>query len=135
MPESTAPMLSNSLLESLFSGLNELDGITSKDSFTPFKFDDETTWRIADNIEAVRRALASYQTAKKSLAKQHGVTEGMRLTAENAESVSVFMEGLDALNAREVSVAGLVKISRAALATQKNPIKPTTLAKLAGVVE
>ncbi len=135
MPESTAPTLSNSLLESVFTGLNELDGITAKESFTPFKFDDETTWRIADNIEAVRRALASYQTAKKSLAKQHGVTDGMKVTTENAAQIAEFMEGLDALNAREVAVPGLVKIARASLVTQKNPIKPTTLAKLAGALE
>jgi hypothetical protein len=127
--------LPNLLLISVFAGLQELDGLQLKDSFTPFKFDDETTWRIADNTEAVRRALASYSTAKKLLAKQHQIQEGMKITEQNSANVAAFLEGVDALDAREVPVPGLTKIPRAALATPKNQIKPSTLAKLAGVLE
>jgi hypothetical protein len=141
MPD--APLLlPNSLLESVLQGLSELDGLRNAHEFTPFNFDADTTWLIADNAVAVRRALETYTVAKKSLAKKHDVKDGMQVRRDDADGmarVAAFLEELDGLNAREVSVSGLKKVSRASLSVgrgkDKNAIMASTLAKLGAILE
>ena len=143
MPDESKLVITNSKLAALAEGLGQLDGIKTKpDEFRPYKFDDEneTTWLIADNTEAVAPALKGYQRAKKSLAVQHQIPDGpFQITKENAEQVAAFMTALDALEDREVEVVGLKKISRARLKVgngeKKNPIPPSVLAKLAVILE
>lgn len=140
---SDAPItLPNSKLELVLAGLSELDGIKAGDVFTPFVLDADTTWLIADNTVAVRRALESFTVAKKALAKRHDVKEGMQVRRDDADGmarVAAFLEELDGLNAREVPVPGLRKIARAALKVGRekgqNAILASTLAKLGAILE
>lgn len=132
----SAPIkLTNSQLESVAQGLAALDGLNLKDCFVPFKFDDETTWSIAVKTVAVQQAIVVLNQAKKSLAKQNAVTEGMKITPENAESVQRFMESLDVLMAREAEIGELEPIPRAKLNLAKNAIPPGVLARLMPVLE
>lgn len=132
-------ILTNGQLESVVAGLSSLDGLNLKDGFIPFKFDDDTTWDIAVNIDIVNRAIGVLNTARKSLAKQNAVTERMAITPENSGRVAAFMEGLDALLAKEVALPGLVKISRGKLnvgqGDKKNAIPSSVLAKLMPILE
>ena len=143
MPDPTSLKLTNAKLAALAEGLASLDGIRTKpDEFRPYKFDDEneTTWLIADNTEAVAAVLKGFNRAKKSLATQHQIPDGpFQITKENAEQVSGFLAALEALEDREVEVPGLKKISRARLKVgsgdKKNPIPPSVLAKLSPILE
>ncbi len=131
----TPSKLTNSQLESVAQGLAALDGLQLKDGFVPFKFDDETTWSLAVKMAAVQQAMTILNTAKKSLARQNGLAEGMKVTPENAEKVQAFMESLDALMAKPAEVGTLEPISRAALNLAKNAIPPTVLARLMPILE
>lgn len=129
----TAPNITNAQLESIAQGLAALDGLNLKDGFVPFRFDDETTWQIAVASDAVQRQLAVFNAAKKSLAKQNGVTDRMPITKENAASVAAFMESLDVLLSRPVEIE-IQPLSRAKLnvgqGEKKNAIPPGVLARL-----
>src|SRR5687767_7243293 len=96
--------ITNAQLESVAQGLAALDGLQLKDGFSPFKYDDETTWWLAETGEAVTRAVAVLTAARKSLAKQHGVTEHMKVAPENAAGVSAFLDGIDVLLSKEVKL-------------------------------
>lgn len=133
---SSAPItFTNAQLETLAHGLSALDGLQTKDGFQPFKFDDDTTWLIAVNTDLVQKAVNRLIIARKSLAKQHGVVDHMKITNENAEKVAAFMESVDALLAKEVPVEGLVRIEKAKLNVAKNGIPPGVLGKLMGILE
>lgn len=135
----SAPIkLTNAQLESLAAGLAALDGITIKGEFTPFVFDDDTTWLIALNTEVVKQALIPVAAARRSLAKQHGVTEGMKLaeaTPAQLQAIAAFFEAAEGLSQRGVEVTGLEKIKRDALKTSKNAIPASVRAKLLPILE
>ena len=128
--------LTNTQLADITAGLCQLDGIRlSADSFKPFKFDDDTVWKIASNHGAAAQALTTFERAKKMLVAQHGMVEGMKVTPENAAQVQAFMAALDALQERPVEVPGLEKIKRSELKVGSNPIAPSTLARLMPILE
>jgi hypothetical protein len=129
--------LTNGKLVEVATGLAGLDGIRlSKEEFKPFRFDDtETLWAIVANTVAVQEALKVFERAKKALAAQHGLIEGMKVTDEHREAANKFFAALEELNEKNVSVPGLAKISRAKLQVAKNGIPPSVLAKLAPILE
>ncbi len=132
----------NAQLQKLSAGLAALDGIRTKpDEFEPYRFNPETTWRIASNQTIITDKLQSFERARKSLAAQNKVTDRMAITPHNAEQVAAFMAGLDELNDREVKVEGLEKISRDKLnlgfdrEKKQNPIPPSVLVNLMPLLE
>lgn len=128
--------ITNAQLESVAQGLAALDGLNLKEGFVPFKFDDETTWSLAVKGASVTQAISVLQLALKSLAKQHGVTEGMKFTAENSEKIAAFFEAKDGLMAQVSALPkDFDKIDRAKLNTTKNAIPPGVLAKLMPILE
>lgn len=140
-PQKDTISLTNARLASLAEGLASLDGLrTSAESFKPYKFDDknETTWLIADSTDLVTDAVKKYGARKKILAVQHGVKEGMTVTAENQASIQAFLEDVEALNETVITLP-LSKISRERLKVGKgekeNPIPPSVLAKLMPILE
>lgn len=140
--ENAALTLTYDQLVKLGEGLAALDGLRTKaNEFEPFLFNPDTTWLIAEGQVFVAEKLKAFTVAKRSLAAQHKITDGMSVNAENSASVSVFMAGLDELNERKVDVAGLQKISREKLNVghdpkkQQNRIPPSVLAKLQPVLE
>ena len=129
-------------LVKLGEGLAALDGLRTKPGeFEPFLFNPDTTWAIAENATVVTGKLKTYAGAKKSLAVQHKITEGMAVSPENSASVAAFMAGLDELNERAVEVDGLQRISREKLNVghdvkkQQNRIPPSVLARLQPILE
>lgn len=134
--------LSYSALESLGAGLTALDGLRPKPGeFEPFLFNPDTTWAIADNLTVVNEKLKPYTAAKKALAAQHKVTDGMAINAENSAGVAAFMAALDLWLEKTVDVKGLTKISREKLNVghdskkQQNKIPQTVLSKLSPILE
>lgn len=128
---STAPLkITNAQLESLLKGLQALDGITTKEGFTPFKFDDDTLWAIATNTDILTRAATALNIALKSLAKTHGIRDRMQITPQNADAVAEFMDSKDAFMAKGVELSCVVQLSRAKLNVSKNPIPASVLAAL-----
>lgn len=140
MSEHSPLTLSNAKLAALAEGLASLDGLRVKPGeFEPFLFNPETTWTIAHNQTVVGDKLKAFNQAKKLLATQHKVADGMSITTENAVAVAAFMSGLDELLERAVEVGGVVKISRESLHVghkkEQNKIPPSVLAKLTPVFE
>lgn len=134
------PALTNTQLQKLSAGISALDGVrTSTDSFEPFQFDSDTTWNLALNHTLIQGKLEPFEAARKSLAKQHGITDRMAITPENAGAVKRFMDALEDLQAKTVSVDGLVKIARASLnigaEKGKNRIPVSVLANLIPLLE
>lgn len=131
----------NTKIAELSAGLAALDGQRVKGELEPYLFCPELTWLVADNQTVLEPKLAAYNKAKKSLAAQHKVTEGMAITPQNAEAVAAFMAALDELNEREVEIVGLQKISRAKLnvghdkKNEQNNIPPTVLRSLNLILE
>ena len=132
----------NGQLARIAAGLAGLDGVQIRpDEFRAFRFDDEneTTWLIAENSAIVAESLKVFERAKKLLAIQHGIADGMKITTENAPKVAEFMSALALLEDKEVEVPGLKMISRARLCVgkgeKKNPIPPSVLAKLHPLLE
>lgn len=124
-------ILTNSQLAELAAGFGQLDGIRlSVDSFKPFKFDDDTVWKIASNHSLIVHALGAFDRAKKMLATRHEIIEGMRVTPENAAQVQEFMIALSVLQEKQVEVSGMSKISRSELKVGQNQIPPSTLTRL-----
>lgn len=140
--ENAAITLTYDQLVKLGEGLAALDGLRTKpNEFEPFLFNPDTTWAIVENQTIVAGKLKTYTGAKKSLAVQHKITEGMPVTPENSPSVAAFMAGLDELNERLIEVVGLQKISREKLNVghdpkkQQNKIPPSVLARLQPILE
>jgi hypothetical protein len=131
-----APTLTNAQLEDIVVGLSALDGLQTKDGFQPFKFSDETVWKIAENLAEANAALTAFNLARKALAKTHGVVDRMRVTPENAASVAAFTESLDVISAKPISVE-LQKIARSELnfGSKQNQIPASVLAKLRPILE
>lgn len=135
--------LTNAQLQKLSAGISALDGVrTSPDSFEPFHFDSDTTWNLALNHTLIQSKLEPYEVARKALAKMHGITERMQVNPadkEVMERVGAFMAALDELQAKSVSVDGLVKINKASLniGTEKgkNRIPVSVLANLMPIIE
>jgi hypothetical protein len=132
--------LTNDQLQQISEGLAALDGLRKgKDEFEPFQFCADTTWLIASNQVAVVEKLKIFDKAKRLLATQHGIKEGMPVTKDNSEQVQAFMEGLSSLGDAAVSFDGLQKIPRANLNVgndaKKNRIPPSVLAKLMPILE
>ena len=128
--------LTSSQLSDLALGLGQLDGLRlSPDSFKPFKFEDDTVWKIASNQSLIVAQLAVFDRAKKLLVGQHEMVEGMKITPENAERVQAFMAALDSLQQRVIDVPGLAKIKRSELKVGANQISPSTLARLMPILE
>lgn len=134
--------LTNGQLAELAAGLASLDGLRTKpDEFRPYKFDDEneTTWLISDNGAIVAEAVKRFNRLKKTLAVKHCITEGMKITPENAPVVAAFMTDIGELEDKQVEVIGLKKISRARLCVgkgeKKNAIPPSVLMKLIPLLE
>ncbi len=128
----SAPIaLTNAQLESVAQGLAALDGLQTKEGFIPFRFSEDTTWDIALLGVAFAQAAAVLNAALKSLAKQHGVTEGMKVTDANRDAVAAFLEAKDAMLAKEAALAAdLKRIDRASLNLAKNAIPPGVIARL-----
>ena len=133
----SAPItLTNAQLESVAQGLSALDGLQTKDGFIPYRFSEDTTWELAVKGAAFTQAISLLNTALKSLAKQHGVTEGMKITDADREKVSAFFEAKSAiLEKPAVLPADLTRISRSALNVAKNQIPPGVLVRLMPVLE
>jgi len=140
MPDLTDLTLTNAKIAELSSGLAGLDGQRVKGELEPYLFCPELTWLVADNQTALEPKLAAYNKAKKALAAQHKITDGMAISAQNAEQVAAFMAAVDELHEREV-VVGLQKISRAKLNVghdrkkEQNNIPPSVLARLQPILE
>jgi len=137
---SSSQNLTNAQLQKLSAAISALDGVrTAPDQFEPFHFDSDTTWNLALNHTLIQANLQPYETARKALAKQNGITDRMAVTPENAEQVKVFMEGLEALQEKSVSVDGLVKLTRISLnigsEKGKNRIPVSVLANLMPILE
>ena len=137
-----SPTLNNLQLQQLSEGLAALDGISTKPGeFEPFVFDPDTTWDIAGNQTLVTDKLRVFERARKLLAAQHKIVNQMPVTPENAESVDLFVQGLDELQNREVVLDGIKNLSRAKLNVGpdakkgQNRIPPSALAKLAPILE
>lgn len=137
--------LTNAELEQLAADLSALDGVRrSPQEFEPFQFCPDTTWDIASNLMRVNEALKAFVQARKSLAAQHKVTDGMRVNQEDADQVgrvAAFFAGLEELKSKAVMIDGLKNISRAKLNVghdgkkSQNNIPPTVLARLAVILE
>jgi hypothetical protein len=127
--------LTNAQLESVSQGLAALDGLQTKDGFTPYKFDDDTTWSIAVKTVAVQAGLVVLSAAKKSLAKQNGLMDGMKITQEQLPAAAAFAESVDALMVRPAEIGVLEPLKRESLNTTKNAIPPGVLAKLLPILE
>lgn len=134
--------LTNGQLAELASGLANLDGLRTKpDEFQPYLFNPDTTFAIAKNITIIADKLKVLDRAKKLLAVQYSVSEGMKVTPENAEKIGAFMNAMGELQDKEVEVVGLEKISREKLKVgndrkkEQNPILPSVLAKLMLLLE
>ncbi len=133
----SAPIaLTNAQLDSVAQGLTALDGLQTKDGFIPFRFNEETTWDLAVKGAAFTHATSILNIALKSLAKQHGVTEGMKVTDEIREKVGAFFEAKAEIMEKPAALpADLKKIDRASLNLGKNAIPPGVLARLMPVLE
>lgn len=135
--------LTNSQLQKLSAGISALDGIrTSPESFEPFIFDSDTTWNLALNHTLIQSKLEPYEVARKALAKMHGITERMQVNPADNEAmarVGLFISALDELQAKSVSVDGLVKIGKPSLniGTEKgkNRIPVSVLVNLIPLIE
>lgn len=121
-------------LADIAAGLSGLDGLQTKDGAVVFKYDAETTWLIAKNTHDAAQAMRVYETAKKALAKQHGIQDRMQVTKDNSAQVAAFLEGLDVLNSKEAEV-DLQPIPRDSLKLSANAIPPGVLAKLMPILE
>lgn len=136
MEESTEVItLTNTGLNRLAQALRGLDGLRTKaNEFTPYQFGSDTTWAIVENMEIVEGRLRTYERARKALAAQHGLVDGMEVTASNVEQVTKYTKALTEIEEQEVEVAGLKKISRSKLnigsERGKNQIPPSVLAGL-----
>ncbi len=133
----SAPItLTNAQLEPIAQALSALDGLQTKEGFTPYRFSEDTTWDLAIKGAAFTQAIAVLNAALKSLAKQHGVTEGMKITDADREKVAAFFEAKAAIMEKPaVLPADLTRISRASLNVSKNQIPPGVLTKLMAVLE
>ena len=134
--------LTNLQIVRLANALNSLDGIRlSPTQFEPFQFSPDTSWKIANDIAVIATHAESYNRAKKQLATQYQVAEGMAITTENAKSVSDFMGALDGLEQKLVEISGLEPLSRDKLNVGHDPkknqnrIPATVLAALAPILE
>lgn len=141
-PEKIKLKLTNGQLADLSLGLSSLDGLrTSPESFRPYKFDDEneTTWLIAENISALEQHIKAFDRAKKIESARYGISNGTKITAENAENVAGFLKAVGDLEEKEIEVTGLQRISRARLKVGKgdkcNPIPPSVLGKIMPLLE
>lgn len=132
----------NTQLQKLSVGLASLDGIrTSPNDFEPFRFSPDTTWKIASNQTIIADHLQKFERARKSLAVQHKVSEGMKITPENSVQVNAFMQELDVLTEKVIEVSGLEKIGRDKLnigfdeSKKQNAIAPSVLVNLMPLLE
>ena len=141
MPDTPSLKLTNAKLVELAEGLAGLDGLRVKGELEPFLFCPEVTWAISDNEVIVNDRLRSFNQAKKNLARQYKITEGMAITPQNSETVAEFMARLDDLTLSEVEILGLKTISREKLNVghdakkSQNRIAPSVLAKLSPLLE
>ena len=133
----SAPIaLTNAQLESVAQGLAALDGLQTKEGFIPFRFNEETTWDLAVKGAAFSHATNILNAALKSLAKQHEVTEGMKVTDEVRDKVGEFFEAKTAMMDKPAALPpDLKKIDRASLNLGKNAIPPGVLARLMPILE
>ncbi len=133
----SAPIaLTNAQLESVAQGLAALDGLQTKDGLIPFWFKEDVIWDLALMNAAVAQAASILNAALKSLAKQHGVTEGMKITDEMRDKVAAFFEAKTAMMDKPAALpSDLKRISRAGLCIGKNPIPPGAVGKLMAILE
>lgn len=141
MPDESKLVLTNAKLSELAEGLAGLDGLRVKGELEPFLFCPETIWAISDNIEIIKTKLHAVSRAKKALAAQFKIVEGMPLNSFNPEVLAEFFSGIDALDETTVTVDGLQKISRDKLNVghdkkkEQNTIPQTVLAKISAILE
>lgn len=133
----SAPIaLTNAQLQSVAEGLAALDGLQTKDGFIPFRFSEDMTWDLAVKGSAVTQAVAVLNAALKSLAKQHGVTEGMKVTDADRDKVAAFFEAKAAtMEKPAVLPSDMTRIKRSDLNLAKNAIPPGVIARLMVILE
>jgi len=137
---SSSQNLTNAQLQKLSAGISALDGVrTSPDQFEPFHFDSDTTWNLALNHTLIQAKLQPFEAARKALAKQNNITDRMAVTAENADRVKSFMDSLEVLQDKTVTIDGLIKIARSSLnigiEKGKNKIPVSVLLNLMPLLE
>lgn len=117
-------LLTHAQLERLANALASLDGLRVKPGeFTPFHFNPETTFAIANNSVLVGEKLTVYRRAKNLLMTSHQMGEQVQVTPENVQRVKEFLTAMEELEDRKVEVDGLVTIPREKLAVGHDPKK------------
>ncbi len=135
MTDVTSPLLLRDVLK-LHEGLARLEGATDKDGRTaPYDFDAATVWDITVNLVVAESATGTYERARTTLGKTHGVVAGMAVTDVNAPAVAAFIAADEELKAKpSVALTAFKRFSRTAL--QKAGVKnPAVLAKLYPIID
>lgn len=114
---STPPLtLTNRQILKLLDGVRSLSGVSNKASeIRRFDFPCSLVWDIAKAESILETAETVYHKAKKSLAAKYKIVDNMKVTEENAASISAFLEENEELLDRTQELHGLLPFKLAEL--------------------